>query len=84
MTRPTPIEVLAREICWREFAGKKPPEGKIVYWAGCHEDRKADYMADAELLARIWGTAVSATELWNMIRRASNCQRMRRHKDAKP
>lgn len=46
-----PIEVLARDICWAEFPIKPKDYTKAAYWRDyVHQDRKAEYIADAEWL----------------------------------
>ena len=44
----SPIEKLARDICWAEFVGK-PPGGrtKAAYWKNIHPDARAVYIQNA-------------------------------------
>ncbi|MFO1080815.1 MAG: hypothetical protein U1E23_09345 [Reyranellaceae bacterium] len=50
--RLSPIERLARRICWLEFSRR--PEGKTeaAYWRGVHPDKKREYIEDARWL--VW------------------------------
>jgi hypothetical protein len=47
----TPIDRLAREICWAEFAGprtvKRIGKTKAAYWAGLPSDTREMYAAQA-------------------------------------
>lgn len=49
----TPLEKLARDICWSEFAIRRKDVTKAAYWRGVHPDKKAKYLRDAEWLVFI-------------------------------
>lgn len=50
----TRLEMLAREICWREFSPprskKRIGRTKTEYWIGIHAEKKKEYMRDANFL----------------------------------
>ena len=45
------IEHLARDICWAEFAVRKPKDTtKAAYWRLVHPSKQSEYREDAEWL----------------------------------
>jgi hypothetical protein len=49
----TPIEKLARDICWAEWPSTPKHTTKPAYWKAVHPDKKAEYVRDAEWLGFI-------------------------------
>lgn len=55
MAKMTPIEKLAREICWAGFVHLDSRKGKTKagYWRSIHEDAREKYISDAKWFAFI-------------------------------
>ena len=74
--RPSPIEILAREICWRGFSGSyRPAEGKVAYWQRVTGEARERYMRDAEYLAWLWRKSRSNAEFAHMLERAASSRK---------
>lgn len=66
----SPIEKLARDICWAEFSGKpSTPKTKAQYWRDIHPDARADHIQNA----RYWVAIAKTMKPIRLFARVVEC-----------